>query len=349
MGIGRMAIAVGVGVNLALAGCGGGVASETREGDVVAAVRDLQRSFASSDWKALCRGLSESARRQMKRIADGSHDGCLKDLSEAIKVINRGDPIRHVAEPQLGEVVVDGDRAAATVLLNDDRPHEAPLVEDGRWKLDSFFGTPEAAVRRLVESDARSRPFPPANGVTATTPAGDPCSDFSEAGYPAITGKCSIQITGGEVELTILTVFGDFKLADCELGYEAVVDRDARTWTTSFTLGPKDGSSDCANVVRCRGKRGAQPWKGRVRGDVGDSYGIYSYSHVMDACLTTPMGHYAGTLEVLLIASQDEFELNPKKSWRAEAVDADVGVSGLRLEGRFDIDRPTFDLLDDGG
>lgn len=351
MDVGRMTIGVvaAVSLGLAAAACGGGGASKTEEREVTMAVRDLQRSFADSDWNAVCRRLSDSARRQMARIAHGPRGDCLKGLGEAMKAINRGDPIRRVGKPQLDDVVVDRDRATATVMLNNDRPHEVPLVKDGRWKLDSFFGTPGAVVRRLVASDARSRPFPPATGVTATTPAGDPCSDFSEAGYPAITGNCSIEITGGEVELTILTVFGDFKLADCEMGYEAVVDREARSWTTSFTLDPKDGSSDCAEVIGCGDRQGAQPWKGRVRDNVGDSYGIYTFSHLMEACLATPMGYYAGTLEVLLHASQDELELDPEKSWRAEAVDADVGGSGLRLEGRLDIARPRFDLLDSSG
>lgn len=294
-----------------------------------AAVLDLQRAYANRDWARACERMTEHAKTQAGLIAHGERDTCVRDLREAYGVIKGG--MRKGRPPEPGDVEVQGNRATATIPVAG-QSSEVPLAkEGGRWRLDTFFGTPAGETNRAA-TRLRTGPFPAATGEPAeiVSPSGSSCPSFFEEGYPEISGGCLIKVTADEVTLSIATPFGDLRFGDCMIDFTSFVDSSGRSWTPIFDVQGKVNNG-CSDVHECTGEDGGKlPWKGRIV-STGDGRAV----HRIDACFNTCIGFYAGVLSFGLERDGDR--------WKVIAADTQVGESGLRFDGPLQ-STPSFDV-----
>jgi hypothetical protein len=323
-------------VALGVAACGGADDGDAdrpspEERAVAGDVRALQRAFAEGDLAGVCEQMTRAAQVQAGLIAHGKPEQCVPDLREAFGVLREGGGVKDTSATKVVGARVNGNRAIATVRLGD-WTHDVPLSrQGGRWKLNSFFGTPEEDARRVAET-VRGQSFPAANDTAVEGLDGDGgrCFDFTEDTYPEIEADCQFRAEGTRVGVSILTAFGRFKFADCIVRYTALVDGQGRTWTTEMSF-DWEINNGCADVNQCVGDGGSIPWRGRIRSD-----GEGAFVHEMNVCMRTCVGFYTGTLEMRLERSGER--------WRTEAVDSSVGASGFRLDGPLRVNPIRFDL-----
>jgi hypothetical protein len=108
---------------------------------VRASLTAVVRDFAAGDFDAVCRRMSASAKRHVGVIGHGSPTACRRDIAIVVRSVGNGQR-RRLEQPMVERVEFDGQRAAAVALLGKDRvPTRIPFVEEeGRWKIDNFFG-----------------------------------------------------------------------------------------------------------------------------------------------------------------------------------------------------------------
>jgi hypothetical protein len=240
--------------------------------------------------------------------------------------------------------------ATVTVRLADGPPTDLPFVEaGGAWKLDSLFGISAAEAKRYA-SGIESAPFPRPRGgrIEVTDEDGRPCPDFKtsfDTVLRRVSGGCTFEVIDMKyMPISVSTVFGDFELSDCYLGFRGRVDSSGRTWTTETFLGARGGGlSACGDIYRCTSDPAVDerqpglewPWKGRISSD-GDG----GYVNRIKLCWETCVGMFAGDLVLRLRRDGD--------TWRGEAHDTRIANSGLTIEnwngkltkGGFDIKGP---------
>jgi hypothetical protein len=312
---------------------------------VALAVREVQEtlqdgkdSLAVGDLRVLCARMSKVAQFQAGSMAHGSPSECEADVRKALGMIRKGGGFEHARGVRVVGVDLAGDRATATVARDVRRTTDLPfVVEGGRWRLDSFFGTPPQRAGQLAHSIERSEfPLPQGSPVRAVDGRrGHPCPSLDQATYPRIRGGCVFTATTEAVApITIATAFGDFEFADCSMEYRVRVDRAGRTWTDAFRF--QDDTPEitgCSDVYRCpldepAGKLGIAkalaPLRGRIESD-----GQGGFVHRMSVCLKTCVGFYAGDLVVQMTREGNH--------WRAEAPDAQIGGSGFTIHAPFKI------------
>lgn len=129
-----------------LVACGGGDGGETADREQIeTAVRELQRAFAAEDVDRVCALLSAAAREHVKGMG---HDlggtppaPCYFDLYTFIEGVQKSRTWRERTAREVGDIVVDGDTAKATVRFEDGQTASLPLVrEDGKWRVDALYG-----------------------------------------------------------------------------------------------------------------------------------------------------------------------------------------------------------------
>ncbi|HEX2161339.1 MAG TPA: DUF4430 domain-containing protein [Thermoleophilaceae bacterium] len=292
-------------------------------------VTELARAFARGNLRALCARISESAKRQAGLMAHGKVESCPRDLRQAFAIVDPDSTLRFAGRRSIGKVSAAGGRATVTLEVAG-RPHvDVALVEsDGRWLLDSFFGTPQELAERSAAA-VREAAFPsgPGRPARVADAGGVACFPFFADQFPEIDGGCELQVSGRRVAVTVATPFGDFDFGDCEFGYTALADDRGRTWITdvSFTSRVNNG---CADLRECRAGGEEAPWRGAIRA-VGDDRLV----HRIDACLDTCVGFYTGELIVRLTRRRGRWTAAVARS-----AGGTVGLSGFGLDGRLDVE-----------
>ena len=313
-------------IAMLLVGCGDEDTSDADRRAVAQATERLQLAFAERDLPELCARMTRRASRQAGRIAYGRPRACVPDVRRAVSVIGR-DVWEELGQLPLRAVEVDGDEATATVAF-EGHEVDVPLArENGRWKLDSFFGTSAARL------DARPSSLSgKGDAVTVTVAAAGArarCADFLSS-YPRVVGGCVMSLHSPAVDISVLTPFGHFRFALCRAGQRLAIDGSGDTWTSRVSF---EGDSDgrCGDVRPCGDRRGSLPWKGRIyaRPDGG-------LSQRTDVCLDTGLGYYEGEVVTRLVRRGG--------GWQVVADYAEVGRSGFTLAGRLEeADAPETD------
>jgi hypothetical protein len=307
--------------------------ASAEEREAVAAARSLQRAFASRDLEALCANMTATAKQQAGRLAHGIPSHCERDLRRAFGIVR---PKGGWASTQGGDATatVEGKRATVTFAGADRPALDVGLArEGGRWRLDSFFGTPPQ-VAQAYSAATRGASVPTEGAaVTAGDGSGTPCSDFAEDDFPAITGTCSFVATTKRMTVDISTVLGDFEFGDCTVTYRVHLAADGTTWTEGTLFeSPTSKNNGCTDIRPCMNDANEpMPWKGSIR-----SEGNGAFVHHMNACLDTCVGSYTGALALKMRRVDGR--------WRTDAVGAGVGTSGLLLDGRLQMEPPDIEL-----
>lgn len=155
-----------------------------------------------------------------------------------------------------------------------------------------------------------------------------PCSELSTASYPLVAGGCILYAVE-EIDITVRTMFGPMRFGRCRIAINLLVGPSGRTWLQGFD---SESAGACGDLLPCREKStpeeiiGANklPWKGRiVRGSAG-------VGTELDVCLDTCLGRFEGRTAFDL--------LDERGDWTLRAKNSTVGVSGLELDGRWDLD-----------
>jgi len=335
-GIGRSGALAGLAA-LALfagAGCGGSgdrplPASVTTSAS--GAARELQRAFADGDIEKVCALMSASAREAAGRIAHASPTRCVPDVRKVVSMLEKGGGLRGSA-PRIARVAGTGGRRTVTFAANRGWRADVPFVKQGgRWRLDAFFG---AGTKRLdhAERTAPRLAFPAAGGppIEASDRTGTPCAEVSTARFPRVFGGCSLRVKQRRVPIRILTPFGAFKFADCNVNYSIHVDQTGRSWTDRWDfVGPDE--SGCSDLNQCVLPKTSlhQPSKGRFAVERGNRY-----VHRAHLCLRTCVGPFVGELVVTVARTPN--------GWRARQ--KSEGATGFKIDGELAVLSQGFDL-----
>jgi hypothetical protein len=315
--------------------------------EVAQTVRTLQRAFVDRDPVGICRLTSKSAQKQAGKGAHSTVTTCPRDVREFFAAIRRGGGWREGSLPSVVAIDVEGDRATATVATDVSDRTDLPLVhEEGRWKLDAFFGTPVPQAKQVTEELREARfPAQRAAAVTVSEHDGRSCGELSDARYPVVSGGCRFRVRSTDAVFDVKTVFGEFKLADCRLSYHVLVDGAGRTWVDKLEIaGSPKVENACGDINSCwkmmtnsaGGRQAAYlPWKGRISGD-GDG----GFTHTVDVCMATCVGYFVGELRVPIRADG--------KEWRVDGARAAIGPSGLEMDSRMTVDATGLRLREAG-
>lgn len=183
-----------------------------------------------------------------------------------------------------------------------------------------------AATAALVSPVAAQDGAITARDLTRGKPA--PCAELSTQSYPLIAGGC-ILYAANEIDITVRTMFGPLHFGRCRIAINLLVGPTGRTWLQGFD---SESAGACGDMLPCREKSTPEeiiqanklPWKGRVvRGSAGAEAEL-------DLCLDTCLGRFEGRTAFDL--------LDERGDWTLRAKDSVVGVSGLELDGRWDLD-----------
>lgn len=293
------------------------------------AVRELQRAFAKRDLAAICSGMTANAKLEAGRVAHGRPGACDQDLREAFKVIEQGGGIDKGSSRRIAATRVDGDRAAVILVGRHGRTAVPLAWHEGRWLLDSFFGTPRADAKRIAAA-ARRRPFPTAvaTPVTLRDDTDQRCFDpFVD--LPIVTGDCGYTAADTRVTISIATVFGEFRFGVCKVSVQVATAADGRSWTSVAVTSPVNNG--CADIRPCSVAGNTLPWKSRIARKRDRSL-----VHRIDACFDTCIGAYVGPLTLSISGKRD--------SGRMIAVHSRVGASGLGIRGMLTVTRDDLRL-----
>jgi hypothetical protein len=138
--------------------------------------------------------------------------------------------------------------------------------------------------------------------------------------YPEdIEGGCELSATGRGIDLVVKTMVGEMRFGTCDVNYTVRAESSGRTVVHQIQV---RGDTPCNDADACFTDESFLPWHGRI---VEDGRG--NLRHELDACFDTCMGRFEGKL--VLPLTRDA------RGWRADATTADLGTSGLELDGRW--------------
>lgn len=115
----------------ALVACGSGDESEIKE-----TVNGVYDAIAAKDAAKVCDSLSEEGKRQVTRGSAASRGGrqsCEAVFGFGLSVA--GDALAKSKDTEVTDVKVNGDRATATVKLDDSSGDIGLVKEGGEWKI----------------------------------------------------------------------------------------------------------------------------------------------------------------------------------------------------------------------
>ena len=331
--LGRVRLAMLVGVAV-IAGCADDRSEplETTGRSVAVSIDELQRAFDDDDVSGICRLLTKPAMRQAGSFAHATPTTCVRDVEKAIGLIDDSDGWEDDSAPRVIEVTGDRRRRTAAVVTSDGWEAALPFERTaGRWRLDGFFGTSPAHLKR-AERAAREKPFPPAHGgrLEVTDSAGTPCPRLTTARFPRVAGGCLMKVSSKKAPIRMLTPFGAFKFSDCSVSYDLRSDGEGRTWVGNWEV---EGSRDsgCSDVNQCLvpSTFSYQPWKGRLRA-TGDG----GYVHDMSVCLRTCAGLFVGRIVMRLARDDDGWRLEPTTR----------GATGFLVDGPLQVGGDGFEV-----
>lgn len=122
----RLAVTVAV-VAVGFAGCGG-----DDERTPEATIEELYAAIADADYETVCSLADESAQQALIDQSDGA-----ESCEEAAPEVFDEDQAAAFGDVEIGEVVVEDDKATATVTSSEfETSDEVVLIlEDGEWKV----------------------------------------------------------------------------------------------------------------------------------------------------------------------------------------------------------------------
>jgi hypothetical protein len=174
----------------------------------------------------------------------------------------------------------------------------------------------------------------PAVAASLVTVSGDYPGGWRECPYDArarLAGGC---VERGETEAryTIVTPFGGFALATCTTSLTAHVAAYGEIAIDKVLVSGGEGGGVCGDILACRPhpRVGRRPWTGRVE-RLGDGRAAVT----VRACLDTCAGWFEGPLQL---------EIRRTASGRSELVadDAEIGESGIEIDGRWPLKGPAL-------
>lgn len=173
-----------------------------------------------------------------------------------------------------------------------------------------------------------------ANGVTVWKAGGaerEPCPDIEVRGGK-VRGGCVVSLASGvTVDIAVRSMVGDMKFGTCSVNHEMRVDSRGNTRIDVLAI---EGPNPCNDGGLCY-RKNERPWTGKIQAAPGGQL-----AHVIDACLDTCMGQFAGELRLGLSRVDG--------SWVETADRALVGDSGYRLDGEWKIGGPKIDIVPSG-
>jgi hypothetical protein len=161
--------------------------------------------------------------------------------------------------------------------------------------------------------------------VSRATPARCmPAVDVPDVTSP--DGRCQLEEATQDVELSVLTAFGEVHLATCSIYRNVAVAGDGTVASSSFTV---VGGRGCDSVTTCRGGRyGFTPVRmpGRLYLD-----GAGRVHRVLDVCFDSALGRFRGRVDVTLHREGGE--------WWSRNRSMPVGLTGWTLTGDWRLKR----------
>ncbi|MEX1141496.1 MAG: nuclear transport factor 2 family protein [Thermoleophilaceae bacterium] len=300
----------------ALALCGGGCsdAGGDPEAEIRAALETVRTAFAAGDLDTVCALLARSAVREVGSIGHSSPTDCWADastLADRMASVR----VRAAEPPRIAAVQVAGDRATAITVMGRGSKTRVRLArENGRWKLATLFGSGGGEGRAGV---GRGR-----DSATAR------CGPVTVRGR-SVRGGCAATATARDIDFTLLSVLGASAFARCGVRMDLHADGRGRVWAANVDT-DKD-RFPCNDIAPCSGRPGVgalpssgPPWRGRVRGS-GARMRLE-----LDVCLDTCIGRFEGRTRLRLVPAGRRWAM-----WVRGA----VGLSGLELEGEWELDR----------
>jgi hypothetical protein len=122
---------------VALGACGGSHASDKAQ--IEKTVTGVYDALADKDAKRICDSISEQGK---KKISETASKGSSKKRScEQVFTIGlavAGDQLKQAKDVKVSDVKLDGDRARATVSLQNRKSDVGLVKEDGNWKLSGL-------------------------------------------------------------------------------------------------------------------------------------------------------------------------------------------------------------------
>lgn len=308
----RAAVAAAVAA-LALCGGGCGDGGGDAEAEIRAAFQEVRAAFAAGDIDAVCALLARSTMREVGSIGHRSPTDCWADaatLADGMASVR----VREPAPPRIAAVRVAGDRAAAIAVMGRGSPTRVRFArEGGRWKLATLFGSGGGGGRA-------------AGGARSSATAG--CGSVTVRGR-SVRGGCVATATARDIDFTLLSTLGASSYARCGMRMDLHADGRGRVWAANVAT-DKD-RFPCNDIGPCSGApgvdelpSGGRPWRGRVRGSGAEM------EIELDVCLDTCVGRFEG---------RTRFTLVPAGRRSAMWVRGAVGLSGLELEGEWELDR----------
>ncbi|MEX1141481.1 MAG: hypothetical protein WD993_08580 [Thermoleophilaceae bacterium] len=249
------------------------------ETQVRAALVELQRAYAANDVARGCRLLTYDAQVQAGSAAHGQPGFCRPSLRRAWDFLRGSNPNAYDTVPAIAAVAIGGERATATIIPRRGTTAEVALRrEDGRWRLDDFFG--ESGGSAAGDEPLPGRP------VATMDPTGAPCPAVRAGDGTRIRGGCNV-VARGEIVLVVRNAFGASLFARCSYRLIVRVDGGGRTWTMPLSI---SNEGACGDVDFCTDRRGrTTAWTGAFRRADG-------VRHHVDTCFRTCIGRFHGRI-----------------------------------------------------
>jgi hypothetical protein len=154
--------------------------------------------------------------------------------------------------------------------------------------------------------------------ATVKTPGGaDFCPRLATDPRP-VTGGCVARALA-PMRFRILTPFGPARFAECDLRFVFRIGGDGSVALDDIDV---PGTSPCGDIRACQleSERRGRPWVGAVVPDGQEGFRLR-----LDACLDTCAGWFEGQIELGL--------LRERGGWRVRAAEAQLGDTGLEIDG----------------
>ena len=147
-------------------------------------------------------------------------------------------------------------------------------------------------------------------------------TDVTPVGKIRVVGRCGLEEAAQGVDVTVLTAFGEIKLATCWFYMADTVYRDGTVVSSRFShLG-----EGCEDIEPCSGDRYQPSIHGQLYLD-----GRGRVHRRLPMCIETLLGRFEGDLDLALHLERGE--------WWTHDIRMPVGLSGFAFNGRWRLKR----------